>query len=156
MQFQLPWVYRRVSNDLVVHVSRLYRRSPWKNALWRTHGCVLNVPFYDFNFFFYHVSFLCIFVFFSLYLIAFIFSSCSFFFLLSPYSPALAHQMSSLTFFFLMLFLSPHVRGILLFIFVFFCLSFTQYFEYLSPIWYILLYLFDPEANSEGGDSSQW
>ena len=79
--------------------------------------------------------------------------------LLSPYSPALARQTSSLTFFFLpMLFLFPHVRGILLFIFVFvlFCLSFTQYFEYLSPYDTLFYNCLTPRANSGGGDSRQW
>ena len=90
------------------------------------------------------------------YIVAFIVSFCSCFFfsyLLSPYSPALAHRTCHLTFFFLsflisyfLSFLSPHVRGISLFIFVFFVVSPSPSILSFSLIWYILFYLFDPEG----------
>ena len=96
------------------------------------------------------------------YLVAFIVSFCSCFFfssLLSPYSPALARQTSSLTFFFpsyvisfppCTWYSSFHFR------FVLFCLSFTQYFEYLSPYDTFFYNCLTPRANSGGGDSRQW
>jgi hypothetical protein len=90
------------------------------------------------------------------YIVAFIVSFCSCFFfpyLLSPYSPAIAHRTCHLTFFFLsflisyfLSFLSPHVRGISLFIFVFFVVSPSPSILSFSLIWYILFYLFDPEG----------
>ena len=96
------------------------------------------------------------------YLVAFIVSFCSCFFfssLLSPYSPALARQTSSLTFFlsFLCYFFSPmYVVFFSSFSFFLFCLSFTQYFEYLSPYDTFFYNCLTPRANSGGGDSRQW
>ena len=80
--------------------------------------------------------------FFPLYFFACIVSFCSrfFFSLLSPYSPALAHQMSSLPFFYVISF--PSYTWYSSFQFRFLCcfLSFTQYFEFLSPIHFFILF----------------
>ena len=83
MEFQLPWVYRRMSSDLVVRNGPLYRRSPlhyiaWRIALWRTYVCLECSRLW-----FHHlrrISFLCIFVvLFSSCILAFIVSLCRFF-----------------------------------------------------------------------------